>query len=74
MNESSGPLSNVIIYDDTPAYTTFVSAGTGSLPPGVTGIGITAPAVSATGSIRWTFSGTLSSAGSGTVTFQVKIQ
>lgn len=73
-NDSSGTLSNVIIYDDTPAYTTFMSAGNGTLPTGITGVAITAPSVGATGGIRWTFTGTLPSAGTGTVTFQVKIQ
>jgi uncharacterized repeat protein (TIGR01451 family) len=62
-NNSSDILSNVIIYDTTPAYTVFVSAGNGPLPANLTGVTITNPAVGNTGPIRWTFTGTLAPGG-----------
>ena len=75
MNDSSSPLSTLKINDSTPAYTTFVSAACGApLPNSLTACSITAPAVGATGSIQWTFTGTLAPSQTGTVTFVVKIQ
>ena len=72
-NNSSEALSNVIIFDSTPAFTTFLSAGNGPLPNDLTGVTIIKPAVGATGAIRWAFTGTLAPASNGTVTFQVKV-
>ena len=72
-NNSSEALSNVIVFDSTPAFTTFLSAGNGPLPNDLTGVTIIKPAVGATGAIRWTFTGTLAPASNGTVTFQVKV-
>ena len=72
-NNSDGVLSNVVIFDQTPAYTTFVSAGNGPLPAHLTGVTIIAPTVGATGAIRWEFSGTLVSGQSGIVTFSVHV-
>ena len=72
-NNSSDVLSNVIIFDTTPAFTVFVSAGNGPLPANLTGVTITNPAVGTAGPIRWTFSGTLAPGGTGTVTFRVTV-
>lgn len=74
-NQSSEALSNILIFDTTPAYTTFVSATCpGTLPASLTACAVTtAPAVGATGNIRWTMTGTLDPTSTGTVTFQVKI-
>ncbi|HWX55763.1 MAG TPA: hypothetical protein VN176_14340 [Verrucomicrobiae bacterium] len=75
INDSTSPLSNLKVNDDTPAYTTFVSAACGSpLPGNLTGCMIAAPSVGATGAIQWTFTGTLAPSQAGTVTFVVKIQ
>jgi hypothetical protein len=63
----------VVLFDSTPAFTTFLSAGNGPLPNDLTGVVIIKPVVGATGAIRWTFTGTLAPAGTGTVTFQVKV-
>ncbi|MFY9260493.1 MAG: hypothetical protein WAO71_08305 [Gallionella sp.] len=73
-NSSTGPLSNVVIHDATPAYTTFQSAGCGTLPLNFTVCSITNPAVGASGSIIYTFTGTLAPAASGAVTFTVQVQ
>src|SRR5207245_5843472 len=74
-NDSAGNLSNVVIYDSTPAFTTFVSAACpATLPNTLTSCSITSPAASAAGSIKWTFAGTLAPSQSGIVTFKVKIQ
>ncbi|MBA3543281.1 MAG: hypothetical protein H0T83_02400 [Chthoniobacterales bacterium] len=48
-------------------------AGNGALPDNLTGVSIIKTAVGATGSIRWTFTGTLAPGSNGTVTFQVKV-
>ncbi len=74
-NDSSSAISNLKINDSTPSYTTFVSAACGSpLPNSLTGCSITSPTVGQSGSIQWTFTGTLAPSQTGTVTFVVKIQ
>jgi uncharacterized repeat protein (TIGR01451 family) len=72
-NTSSDVLSNVVIHDATPAFTTFLSGGNGALPQDLTGVALVAPPVGGTGAMRWTFTGTLRSGGAGTVTYQVKL-
>ena len=73
-NTGAEALTNLVVKDATPAYTTFVSAANGALPPGLTAPTITAPAVAAKGAVTWTFGGTLNPNQSGTVTFNVKVQ
>jgi len=73
-NNSSGSLTNIVINDATPTFTTFVSAACGTLGAGLTGCSVTTqPAAGATGSVQWTLAGALSSVGSGTVTYTVQI-
>lgn len=72
-NNSSEPVNNVVIHDSTPAFTTFLSATNGALPPGLTAVSLTAPAAGGTGAVRWTFTGSLAPAGSGTVSFRVTL-
>lgn len=72
-NVSSDALRNVIIYDTTPAFTKFVSGANGPLPLDLTNVVLTAPAPGAAGAMRWTFAGTLSPGGTGTVSFVVKL-
>jgi uncharacterized repeat protein (TIGR01451 family) len=72
-NTSSDVLGNVVISDATPAFTTFVSANNGSLPQDLTAVTPLTPSVGGTGAVRWTFAGTLRPGGSGTVSYQVKV-
>jgi uncharacterized repeat protein (TIGR01451 family) len=74
LNNSSGILSNLVIDDATPAYTTFFSASCGVLPLNLTSCAIAAPVVGAAGSIVYTMTGTLAPGGSGVVTFKVIVQ
>ncbi|HEX5277761.1 MAG TPA: hypothetical protein VFW42_08840, partial [Fluviicoccus sp.] len=59
-NQSQGVVRDVVITDDTPAFTVFRSASCRTTPPSVTcqapssGAG-TAPASGGTGNIRWIF-------------------
>lgn len=73
-NTSTDTLKDIVIFDATPAYTTFVSAGSGALPTGLTSVAVTNPRAGEAGSIRWTFAGTLASNASGSVTFVVQVQ
>ena len=72
-NNSSDALNNVVIYDSTPAFTTFTSASNGALPSGLTSVSLAAPAAGGTGAIRWTFAGSLAPGGTGTVSFRVTL-
>jgi uncharacterized repeat protein (TIGR01451 family) len=72
-NASTGALTNIVINDVTPAYTTFVAANSSALPANLAAVNINAPGVGGTGSITWQFTGTLAPANTGTVTFQIKI-
>jgi len=74
-NNGTGPLSQIKIYDNTPAYTVHTSAACGTLGSGLTGCAVTTqPAVSASGPLLWTFTGSLASGATGTVTFTVTVQ
>jgi hypothetical protein len=68
-------LATLVIYDATPAFTTFVSAACpATLPAGITTCSVsTQPAVGASGALQWTFTGSLAASGSLTMTYQVKI-
>jgi uncharacterized repeat protein (TIGR01451 family) len=72
-NNSTDVLRDVIIYDSTPAFTTFVSGSNGPLPADLTAVAFSSPAVGGTGAMRWTFTGTLRPGGTSTVTFRVKL-
>ena len=73
-NTGAEALTNLIIRDATPAYTTFVSAANGALAPGLSAPTIAAPGVAAKGAVTWTFGGSLNPGQSGTVTFSAKVQ
>ncbi|RRJ96271.1 DUF11 domain-containing protein [Opitutaceae bacterium TAV4] len=85
-NVGADLLDNLYIYDATPAYTTFVSAGIhGPLPADLTSYTITGPGSpgsatnatlpgSGTGGIKWTFAGELTPGASGKVIFTVRVQ
>jgi uncharacterized repeat protein (TIGR01451 family) len=72
-NTSSDVLRNVIIYDNTPAFTKFTSGSNGPLPLDLTGVVLSAPSPGQRGAMHWTFTGTLRPGGNGTVTFQVTL-
>jgi uncharacterized repeat protein (TIGR01451 family) len=74
-NHSSGTLSSVRIYDQTPTYTVYASGACGTLGAGLTNCALTTqPGVGATGGLSWTLTGPLASGASGTVTFSVTVQ
>lgn len=72
-NLGDEPITQVEIIDVIPSFTTYVSSTCGTLPTGITNCTITAPTVGATGTLKWTFTGTLDPGKTGTVTFTVKI-
>lgn len=75
-NAGAQPLGTLMVHDTTPAFTVFVSAlCSAPLPANLTGCLVsTQPAVGATGALQWTFTGTLAPGGSGTVSYQVRIE
>jgi uncharacterized repeat protein (TIGR01451 family) len=74
-NSGSQPLATLVIYDSTPSFTTFVSTSCpATLPPGITACTVTSqPAAGASGALQWSFTGSLGSGATITVTYQVKI-
>jgi uncharacterized repeat protein (TIGR01451 family) len=73
-NDSTGPLSTLAVSDTTPAFTSFVSAACGTTPANLTACTVaTNPIVGGTGSIAWTFTGTLAPGSQGSVTFSVVV-
>lgn len=73
-NTGAEALTNLVINDATPAYTTFLSAANGTLATGLTAPTIAAPGVAAKGAVKWSFGGSLNPGQSGTVTFSVRVQ
>jgi uncharacterized repeat protein (TIGR01451 family) len=84
-NTGASPVSNVVVQDATPPYTTFYNADAGVLPNSLSACTKITPAASAsvtcsavqaignTGGIRWVFSGLLLPAQTGFVTFMVQV-
>ena len=72
-NNSSEPLNNIVVFDSTPAFTTFVSAVAGVLPANLSGVTISSPGAGNSGPIQWNFTGTLAPGQTGTVTFRVLV-
>jgi uncharacterized repeat protein (TIGR01451 family) len=66
-------LTNVVITDPLPAYTTFLSASCGPLPATITSCTVSAPAVGATGPVTWTLGGALDAGSSGNVYLSVQL-
>jgi len=71
-NPTSGALTNLVIHDTTPAYTTFVSAACDSIPAGLT-CTTTDPGVGVNGSVQWQITGTVTPNSSGTVSYSVQL-
>lgn len=74
-NTGAQSLSTLVVSDSTPAFTTFLSATCPAvLPAGISACTVTTqPAVGASGSLQWTFTGSLSSGAVLAVSYQVKI-
>lgn len=76
-NAGSKPLTQVVVNDATPAYTTFTSAScpaTSSLPVGLTACAVsTQPAAGGQGAIVWTFTGSLNPGAQAVVSYQVTV-
>ncbi len=73
-NNSSQPISTIVVSDATPTYTSFVAASCGPLPAAIsTCVLTTVPSLGGVGSIRWQLGGSLNPASSGQVVFSVKV-
>ena len=87
-NNAPSQITDLVLSDTTPAYTTYVSSNTGTTPasltacvkntpanpaPGAAVACSAAQAIGGTGAISWTFTGPLQPGGSGEVLFQVKV-
>ena len=74
-NNSNVAISNIVINDATPAYTTFLSAiCVTPLPAAITACAaLPVPAVAGVGTIKWTLTGTLSPSATVQVRFSVKV-
>jgi fimbrial isopeptide formation D2 family protein/uncharacterized repeat protein (TIGR01451 family) len=73
-NNGVGALDAIVIYDSTPAFTTFAAAAVPSTyPQTLTNVVISAPNVGETGGIVWTFEGQLQPGEIGMVTYQVTL-
>ncbi len=73
-NNGTGAVTNLRISDQTPAFTTFLSAVCpATLPAALAGCTITKPLAGQTGGIEWNLSGSLQPAASGQVGFSVKV-
>ncbi|MGB7740521.1 MAG: hypothetical protein WBM03_15540 [Steroidobacteraceae bacterium] len=74
-NSGSTAIGDLVINDMTPTFTTFAAGVCGTaLPASLTQCTLTAPAVGATGALRWQFIGFLQPAASGNVTYQVTVE
>ncbi|TYP93828.1 conserved repeat domain-containing protein [Fodinibius salinus] len=75
-NNGTQPINSLEVTDNVPAYTTYSSSNCnpGSLPNNLTGCNTTSPGVGNTGTITWTFSGSLQPGESGTIIYKVQIQ
>ncbi len=75
-NNSSAPLTNLVINDTTPPFTVRGANPAAYLvtPTGLTSGAITQPANGASGAFAWPFTGSLNPQATGIVTFEVTIQ
>jgi uncharacterized repeat protein (TIGR01451 family)/fimbrial isopeptide formation D2 family protein len=67
-------LSDLVITDVVPLYTTFSGATCGALPGSITGCNITSPAAGGTGMVTWTLVGSLDPGAEGSVTLTVDVR
>ena len=74
-NTGTGPITNVVINDSTPAFTVYVglSAGCPALITRTACTVPTEPANNGTGSVTWNITGSVGSGASSTVRYQVRV-
>ncbi len=75
-NQGSGPITDLVITDATPAFTTYLGASAQCavpLPAALVGCTITEPSGGTAGSLDWTFGGALDPGQEGTVSYSVTI-
>lgn len=70
-NPGTVAVTNLVVSDLTPAYTTYLSSSTVSVPASLGTATVSAPAIGASGPIHWAFSGVLAPNASGSVEFRV---
>ncbi len=73
VNLGSGPITHLQINDETPPFTTFVSAAAPTLPGSLASATTTLPAAGAGGPLQWTFTGELAPNAEGSVQFVVQV-
>ena len=73
---ASTTVSMVVVSDNTPTFTNFISAACGTpLPAALSGCAVTTqPTVGASGNTQWTLTGNLNPGQSGTVVLTVRVQ
>ncbi|MCF3648615.1 hypothetical protein [Synoicihabitans lomoniglobus] len=72
-NQSSAPISDLVVRDMTPTFTKLVAAPTPALAEGLTAVSLTNPGAGGTGALTWTFEGELRPGATGEVTFSVRL-
>jgi uncharacterized repeat protein (TIGR01451 family) len=75
-NDGTEPITDLVVHDSTPAFTTYVGGSAqcaAPLPPALATCTPTAPADGAAGSLDWTFTGSLDPGQSGTVGYTIRI-
>lgn len=72
-NAGNNPLTQLVVADKVPAFTTYQSQTVGALPAGLTAPTFTGPAAPQSGVFNWTFGGALNPGAEGTVTFTVRV-
>lgn len=72
-NNGAKAITNLVINDATPAYTTFAATAAPSVPAALGTATVTTPTVGTRGSVQWTFPGQLMPGASGTVQFSVTV-
>lgn len=70
-NRGTNTLKNLVLTDVTPAYTTYLSAATLTMPAALSAAALVAPSVGASGAVQWTFGGELAPGAAGSVQFSV---
>ncbi|MBD5605852.1 MAG: hypothetical protein IAI48_12310 [Candidatus Eremiobacteraeota bacterium] len=73
-NTTGFAIHGVTISDPLPAQTTFLSATCGTLPTGVTSCAVTSPAVGTTGTVTFTYTGTLAAGSSLTALIETLVK
>jgi len=73
-NTTGVSLSGMVFTDVIPTNLTFLSDAYGVLPTGITSCTMTAPAVGATGTVTWTFVGSLASGSSLSATYRSTVK